>query len=229
MIDETNHVSFSRSRLENLSTGELLKLAEFSGLDIPAGLERIFLIEELLENFNSVQELKEELEINPSWSEAVPLPKQYNISYIDVIIRDPLWVLAYWEIKSHDREIHENTKDFKGYFLRIIALNKDETVPVSSEFNENSFLLLIDSGDSARYLGFTEQSAQSAGRYIVKLGAIRGNHEWQLAVSQPFVLPRLVEDDSVLSPDQNPLVRLSGVHEFTALKSTNHQSRNKRL
>jgi len=228
MMDEINHVSFSRNRLESLSTGELLKLAEYSGLDIPAGLERIFLIEELLENFNTVQEVKDDLEINPSWSESVPLPKQYNISYIDVIIRDPLWVFVYWEIKSHDREIYENAKDFKGYCLRIIPLNEGETVPASSTSNENSFTVSIDTNDSARYLGFAEQSLQSAGRYIIKLGAIRSDHESQLAISQPFNLPRLIENLNILSLDNNPLIHLSGMQDFTTTKSTDRQSRIKR-
>ena len=226
MMDDTNHVSFSRHRLESFSTSELLKLAEYSGLDIPVGLERIFIIEELLDNFNAVQEVKEDLEINPSWSESVQLPKQYNISYIDVIIRDPLWVFAYWEIKSHDREIHENTKGFKGYFLRIIPLNEGETIPAS---NDNSFTVSIGVNDSARYLGLAEQSLQAADGYIIKLGAFRSEQEWQLAVSQPFNLPRLIENDSAFSLDQNPLIRLSGVHDFNKLKSTDRQSRIMRL
>ena len=228
-MDENSDVPLTRHQLESLSTGELIKLAEGIGIDIPAGLERIFIIEELLEDYNKVHEIKEDLGINPSWSEAVPLPKQYNISYIDVIIRDPLWVFAYWEIKSHDKEIHENAKDFKGYFLRVIPLNEEETVPVSAEANENSFMVLIDTNDSARYLGFTEQSMQSAGRYIIKLGAIRNGQELQLAISHPFNLPRLIENDSFFSLDQNPLIRLSGVQDFTTLKSTDRESRNKRL
>ena len=228
MKEETGTISFSRHRLESLSTGELRKLAEYFGLDIPVGLERIFIIEELLENSSAVYETKDDLEINPAWSESVPLPKQYNISYIDVIIRDPLWVFAYWEIKSHDRETHESAKDFKGYFLRIIQFNEGEASPMSSVSNENSFMVLIDKDDSARYLGFTEQSLQTADRYIIKLGVIRGEQEWQLAVSQPFSLPRLIENDSIFSLDQNPLIHLSGVQDFTILKSTDRQFRMKR-
>ena len=227
-MEEISHIPFSRHQLESLSTGELIKLAEGIGIDIPPGLERIFIIEELLEDFNTGKEAEDDLVVNPSWSESVLLPKQYNISYIDVIIRDPLWVFVYWEVKVHDKEIHENAKDFKGYCLRVIPLNEGETIPVSPISMENSFNVLIDASDSARYLGFAEQSLQAAGRYIIKLGVIRGEQEIQLAVSQPFNLPRLIENDGICSLDQNPLIRLSGVQDFMTTKSTDRQSRIKR-
>ena len=226
-MEETTNVPFSRHRLESFSTGELIRLAEGIGIDIPPGLERIFIIEELLESSNyGVQEASDDLKIIPSYSEAVALPKQYNISYIDVIIRDPLWVFVYWEVKGHDREIHENANDFKGYCLRVIPLNEGETI---SKSKENSFTVSVDAQDCARYLGFAEQSPQTASRYIIKLGAIRGDRELQLAISQPFNLPRLIENESICAIDQNPLIRLSGVLDFTTIKSTDRQSRIKRL
>ena len=225
-MEETSGVPFSRHWLESLSTGELVKLAEDIGIDIPPGLERIFIIEELLESSNDGgQEVKDDLEINPSYSESVALPKQYNISYIDVIIRDPLWVFVYWEVKGHDREMHENADNFKGYCLRVMPLDEGEAIPKS---RENSFTLSVDVEDCARYLGFAEQSLRAAGRYIIKLGAIRGNQEEQIAVSQPFNLPRSIKNDGIYALDQNPLIRLSGVQDFLTIKSTDRQSRIKR-
>jgi hypothetical protein len=144
------HIHVSRCHLESLSTGELIKLADSFGIDIPHGLERIFIIEELLEYSNeSAQEEKDDIEIDLSYPETAALPKQYNISYIDVIIRDPLWVFVYWEIKNHDREIHENAHNFKGYFLRLIPINGEET---NSKLNENIFTVPVDIKDCARYI-----------------------------------------------------------------------------
>jgi len=152
-MDSTSNGQFSRSRLESLSTTELVKLAEDFGVDIPPGLERIFIIEELLlENaYLSEPKTGEEIQIIPSYTEPVVLPKQYNISFIEVIIRDPLWAYVFWEIKSHDREIHENAEDFNGYCLRVIPLIEGEDIQRSKE---NSFTVSIDKDDSARYLGF---------------------------------------------------------------------------
>ena len=225
-MEEIPTAPFSRPWLESLSTGELIKLAEGIGIDIPPGLERIFIIEELLDSSNTgEEEVKDDIEVNPSYSESVALPKQYNISYIDVIIRDPLWVFVYWEIKGHDREIHENAGNFKGYFLRVIPLNEGEEF---SKSQENSFTVSVDTDDSARYLGFAEHSSRAAGRYIIKLGVIRGDQELQIAASQPFNLPRLIENEGICELDQNPLIRLSGVQDFMIIKNTDRQSRIKR-
>lgn len=108
--------SLSRTQLETLSTGELIKLADGYGIDIPADLERIFIIEELLECSSEGRKDTDEMQINHSFPETAALPKQYSISFIDVLIRDPLWVFAFWEIKENDRLVHENAADFKGTF-----------------------------------------------------------------------------------------------------------------
>jgi len=216
----------SRSWLESLSTGELVKFADSCGIDIPPELERIFIIEELLEYANSLeQEVKEEINIIPSYSESVALPKQYNISYIEVVIRDPLWVFAFWEIKRHDRDIHENAQDFNGYFLRVIPLNEGDT---ESERKDNSFTVTVDADDSARYLGFAEHSSQASGRYIVKLIVVRGDQELQIASSLPFYLPRFIDDEGLEDMSVNPLVKLSGVQELLITKSTDRKPRVKR-
>jgi len=225
-MNESPQATVSRPWLESLSTGELVKFADSCGIDIPPGLERIFIIEELLEYADSQEEeVKDEIEINPSYSESVALPKQYNISYIEVVIRDPLWVFVFWEIKGHDREIHENAQDFNGYCLRVIPLNEGET---ESERKENSFTVPIDVNDSARYLGFAEHSSQASGRYIVKLIVIRGDEELLLASSPSFYLPRLIEDECLKEMSANPLVRLSGVQDLLITKSTDRKPREKR-
>ena len=225
-MEDTN-APFSRPWLESLSTGELVKLAEGIGIDIPAGLERIFIIEELLESSNAGErEARDDIEINPSYSEAVALPKQYNISYVEVVIRDPLWVFVFWEIKGHDREIHENSGDFKGYCLRVVPLSEGETIPKSTE---NSFTVAVGADDNARYIGFAEDSPQGGSRYIIKLSAICGDLELQLAASLPFNLPRLVDKEIISDMDKNPLIRLSGARDLSTIKNTDRQSRIKRL
>jgi hypothetical protein len=223
-MEESPQVPVSRSRLESLSTGELIKLADSYGIDIPPGLERIFIIEELLEYYSAEElEDKNDLEENPSYSETALLPKRYNISYIEVIIRDPLWVFCFWEIKGHDREIHENADDFKGYCLRVIPLAEDETEP-----NENSFTVPVGAEDGARYLGFAENSSRASGRYIIKLVVIRGRSELQIASSAPFDLPRLVENEDIAALNDSPLIRLSGVQDLSTTRNTDRLSRSKR-
>jgi hypothetical protein len=235
-----NHVS--RAWLESLSSEELIKIADTYGIDIPPGLERIFIIEEILEcSTIDEQEPKNDLEVNPSYTDTALLPKQYNISFIEVLIRDPLWVFVFWEIKGHDRETHENAPDFNGYFLRVIPLEEKETEP-----KELPFTVSIDPKDSARYLGFTseltarkqhdagytdtqpENSFKNAGHYIIKLGVTRGNSEIQIAASQPFYLPKLNEHEAANDINSNPLIRLSGTQDLQIIKYTDRHSRIKR-
>ncbi|MCL2765822.1 MAG: DUF4912 domain-containing protein [Treponema sp.] len=232
---EKPHGHVSRPWLESLSSDELIKLADTYGIDIPPGLERIFIIEELLEASSmDEQEPAEEIGVNPSYSESALLPKQYNISFIDVIIRDPLWIFAFWEIKGHDREIHENAADFKSYFLKIIPLDEtSETVKPEDgqKPGDNSFTVFVSADDSARYLGFAAPSHSEKCApvcYIIKLGVIRGNSELNLAASAPFYMPRLYENDTVNEMSRNPLVRLSGMQDLSIIKSTDRQSRIKR-
>jgi hypothetical protein len=225
-MEEHIHVTVSRSKLESYSTGELIKLADSFGIDIPHGLERIFIIEELLEFSNeSAQEEKDDIQIDLSYPETAVLPKQYNISYIDVIIRDPLWVFVYWEIKNHDREIHEISKDFKGYFLRLIPINGEET---NSKLKENVFTVPIDIKDCARYIGLAEHSPKTEGRYIIKLGVTCGDSEIQIASSHPFCMPNLIENENIQNMKENPLLRLSAVADLSIIKNIDRQPRIKR-
>ena len=222
------NVPLSRHWLESLSSGELVKLADSFGIDIPPGLERIFIIEELLENsIEETRENEDELETAAVFTETAALPKQYNISFIEVMIRDPLWVFAFWEIKGHDKELHEKADDFAGYCLRVIPLNENGAV---SKARDDSFTVALDVNDSARYLGFPEQSVNNAGRYIIKLCVIRGTSELPIAVSLPFELPpqqtrRLAENEGIRGPGQNPLIYLSGVRDFATIKSTDRVDR----
>jgi len=223
---EDNYVPVTRTWLESLSTDELIKLADTYGVDIPPELERIFIIEELLEITNAQQEeITDAIEVNPSYSESVLLPKQYNISFIDVIIRDPLWVFVFWEIKGQDRETHENAGDFKGYILRVIPLDNE-----GKEFQsqEVSFTVSVNKEDNARYLGLTEHTEQNSGSYVIKLSVIRGESELPIITSAPFFMPPLIENEKINEICSNPLIRLSGAQDVSIIKNTDRQFRHKR-
>ncbi|MDR3019408.1 MAG: DUF4912 domain-containing protein [Treponema sp.] len=217
-MTENNHIPLSRTWLEGLSTGELIKLADSYGIDIPPGLERIFIIEELLECSNIDTEAKEDIVVNPSYSETATLPKQYNFSYIDVMVRDPLWIFVFWEIKLHDREAHENADDFNGYFLRLVPLDGE------IQLKEKSFTVPVGKEDNARYLGITELSPHDPARYIIKLGVTRGGSELQITETTPFCLPRVIDNING-SSTASQLIHLSGIQDISIIKCADRQSR----
>ena len=224
---EDNQAPLSRSRLESLSADELIKLADLYGIDIPFGLERIFIIEELLicSNPDKQPKITEELEVSPTYLESALLPKQYNISFIDAIVRDPLWIFVFWEVKGQDREIHENAPDFKSYCLRLIPLDKDGREPKSKE---NSFTVSVSTEDCARYLGITEQINNDSSYYMIKLGVIKGDCEIHIASSLPFYMPRLISSETIAGLNKKDLIRLSGAPDLSVTRNTDRQPRLKR-
>jgi hypothetical protein len=213
----------SRSYLEGLTTGELTALAEGRGIDILPGLERGFIIEEILEAFfdtfmnDDFGEQTAALE-EKHFLEPVPLPKQYNITYIDIIIRDPLWVYAFWEIKSSDREMLEGNAGFQGYYLEVSPLGKCG--------DGESFTVSVGTSDFAWYLGFSPESITGGRgktntgncRFRVELYARLGETQELLAVSRSFSMPSLLGAPEIFR-EQNQLRRLSGIEELPILRS----------
>jgi hypothetical protein len=211
---------FAIPYLESLSTGELIILAEKCGLDLPVGLERVFIIEEL---FYHGQDSKtraveaDDLE-HREIKESAALPGRYNISFIEVLVRDPLWVLVFWEIKEQDWELHQKTADFSGYFLRVIPLKGESLQPDIAA----SFTVAVNTDDSAWYVGFSPEDGRS---FKIELCSQHSDHCTALAESRPFILPRLIRpqhdnlEEDIQAVYKNPLVQLSGVDRFSLIHS----------
>lgn len=277
-------VPLTRAYLESLTTPDILKMADDLGMDIPPELDRIFIIEEMLDLSSAEEEapdtaaegaeaidglgqpkspadfsqagIRHETDGPDSgFIESAPLPKQYNITYIDVMIRDPLWAFVFWELKTQDRELLEKSPDFEGYFLKVSAL-----APGSSEQsadNEGIFTVPVAPGDSAWYLGiaparegpasqkrvsirdytagdaWSGASPQSEIQYKVDLCANMKGDETVLVSSNPFSLPGLYDSSSGNgqqrpSPNINPLVRLSGYGDFNILRYSERPFRAKK-
>jgi hypothetical protein len=216
-----------RPFLERLTTAELIKLADRAGIDVPFGLERIVIIEELLEAMDDARTGAEKtapfpLEERRQPASTAPLPRHYNISYVNVLVRDPLWAFAFWEVNAHDKELHEKAPDFGGYCLRVESDPfLDDSQAQGAE--NSSFTVQVGIGDSAWYLGFSP----SGGTFKVELCAIHREESVVLAVSQPFRLPNLLEPlgNRYSKASHNPLLRLSGIDEFRIIHNTSRSSR----
>ncbi|MCL2477927.1 MAG: DUF4912 domain-containing protein [Treponema sp.] len=212
--------------METLTTSELVKLADVHGVDIPLGLDRIFIIEELLELAAFDMEIDEEYTEEPQSRliESASLPKKYNITYLEVLVRDPLWVYVYWEVKGADREVFDRALDFNGYFLKVSPWGR--TAP------DEIFTVPLNSDDNARYLGFppAEDNTEILHRsYRVELFAERGGDEILLAASNPFKLPILSPRiDRKEKDDNSPLINLSGIKNLHILRNGDREFRTKK-
>jgi hypothetical protein len=224
----------TRRYLESLTTQELTVLADSMGIDIPPGLDRLFVIEELLETEDDDEDESENTEQVPlkeaGYLDPVPLPKQYNITYIKVLIRDPLWVFAFWEIKSHDREFYEKSLDFEGYYLKVSPVGRElpGLSPPPPEKAVLSFTVPVGPDDTAWYLGFppndSGHEAAGEGWFRVELCARWGTGQEVLAVSKPFRLPSLLAPADMKAA-RSPLADLSAMDEFPVLRNGDRRSR----
>ena len=226
--------SLKRSYLESLTTHELIRLADGFGIEIPPDLERIFIITEIIDittdyalneaDSGSAESLPF---LETDIPEPVPLPKQYNITFIEVLIRDPLWVFTFWEIKSADKECYEKAGDFKGYQLKVSPVD-----PCRTPQKEDSFTIPVGSADTAWYLGFPP----GGGRFKVELCVLRGGEELVLAASHAFTVPTLFTSspskptrDGLGDDLYTPLARLSGIEDFHILRNEDRRSRMKSI
>ena len=207
----------TRAYLESLTSSDLIKIADNLGVDIPPDLDRIFIIEEILEAGSPGDEEPEPpLETGPVdlvAVESVPLPKQYSITFIEVLVRDPFWAFVFWEIKAQDKEQLEKSQEFEGYYLKVSPCSAEE---------RQVFMIPVKGDDSAWYLGLTpamsiDVSPVEQSQYKVELCARLKGEEMILASSNPIKLPCLPRDAG--KKDVNPLVSLSGYGDFHILRN----------
>jgi hypothetical protein len=283
-----DELHLTRAGLESMSTAELVRVADSFGIDIPPGLDRVFVIEELLDLASLYESYTEEAGSfeNPNagppfagqgigggesggiraetvsgtppqgggvfsslilfpteypdpegplrgtlaadtrecvfgaedFPGSVPFPRQYNITFIDVMIRDPLWAFAFWEIKEHDRETFEGMTGFDAYCLRINPLGEGGTAdPLAG------FTVPISPADTAWYIGFPSEN--TGGRFQVELCARLGERIDILASSRVFTMPRLQERAGLSGQRFSKLALLSGAEEFPILRNPERKAR----
>ncbi|MDR0412085.1 MAG: DUF4912 domain-containing protein [Treponema sp.] len=191
-----------RAYLEGLTTQELINVADRFDIDIPSDLDWNFIIEALLDI-----ELEDDNQplLNIPFSGAVPLPEYYNITFINVLVRDPMWIFAFWEIKRQDKERIENSSDFDGYFLKVLPLSDPK----------GAWIVNIEQDDTAWYVSIPIPN----GVFKVTLCALFGDKEDVLAMSCEFAMPKLFEPQKArLIAEENPLLRLSNVESFSIIR-----------
>jgi hypothetical protein len=198
-----------KTYLNSLTTRELVKMADEAGIDIPPDLERIFIIRELLDTKLDEGKPAEILIEKPNLKTA-ELPRQYHISYLEILPRDPQWVYVFWEIKPQDREKFESDPRFEGYALKALEQKTGREKSKENEFTE-SFTVPVDPDDNSWYLGFPR-----SGVFRIALWLLGFNTP--LIVSRTFTLPRFLNSHGNEEYLARPLIRLSGAADFAVLR-----------
>ena len=140
----------SLAHLETLSSSDLLLLAEDFGIDIPDDLDRNFVIGEILEAAQDSDLYDEAINLlDEDVDEQKTLPESYNVTMIDVVLRNPVWAFVYWDLKKTDIEYaHEHAAQM---LLRVSFYSSDggaaeESFDVSLKLSDRQQYILIPAG-----------------------------------------------------------------------------------
>lgn len=213
-------------KFESLSDEALYALADKMGLDLPPALERVFVVEEILGAIEEdsqerrsgristvrVEEAKfssSELdEVAASIFPDTPLPKTYNETAIRVLVRDPSWAFAFWDISENERQALMEGEWESTLFLRIFELSEDATAEQKKEF----FDIPVSIDDSQWYINLPRAKA----RYRIELCARAAGRLKVLARSRDACVPRQYLESPLdsLEGTKAELLRLSGVESL---------------
>ena len=210
----------TRAYLETLSTTDLVVLADESGIDIPEGLNRRFIIGELLElvedNSSDIEDSSNLVDAEYTITAEI-LPETYNETQITMLLRDPGWVFAYWDFHTTLFSALTGNYRFETFFLRINSLSSS-THPAVIDF----FDVEVGPHDRKWYVHLPGKA------YSCRVDLYSRNtqeKEQLLARSVETCIPSCGVGESVFDSKQRnpPLVELSGITELRKNHFRNHR------
>lgn len=127
----------TREKLQSLSEEVLKSIAQREGIYNHDNSEREELIDLILEALeedrteresinnaairleNKKYEILKDEEVDLLTKDDYPLPEYYNDTRIVILLRDPVWVYAYWDINSSQVQGLKEEPFFEGFCLRV--------------------------------------------------------------------------------------------------------------
>lgn len=224
------NVGVKTEKFEALSLEELYALADRTGLDLPPGLERPFVIEEVLAVLEEdsedrrasqgealhIDEKKysglrmDDIEVDSGTDGS--LPSRYNETMIHAVVRDPSWAFAYWDVSDAELSVLRGEDLATGLFLRVV-----ETGGANSEIHHEYFDIPVSDEDLQWYINLPRPGV----RFRIDLCARRSPQSVKiriLARSNEVESPRqtLSPPPQGLEPPVYELLALSGADDIVA-------------
>lgn len=225
----------TKERLLNLSKESLISLAEQEDVDFSpeAGKEELVeLILEALEEERSehessnnpamrVKETKYDIILERILSpreDEFPIPETYNETYIKLLMRDPLWAYAYWELKDSDLEIFQGGFLASDPFIRVYEIQESlQNTPVSTSY----FDIPVKLSDNNWYINLPRAGSSYYLALMYKLGKTEKTLCTSNTIKSPNETYGLLKDGGGIADAGNDLVLLSGLYDFEAPSSKN--------
>jgi uncharacterized protein len=204
-----------RERLEELSFETLVRVASQYDIEVDPSLSRLELIEQVVEAIVESQTEREasdndqtkierhkyriidseELYYDPD--DTYVLPKSYNKTRVVLMLRDPAWAFAYWELAEALVQLLESRVQFDGLVLRVDQLDSLEAVV-------DSFDIPVQLSDLQWYIHLPERNT----RYRASLVSRVDGEEETHATSGTIMVPpgTVVEADEETNTDRSDRV-----------------------
>ncbi|WP_018525927.1 DUF4912 domain-containing protein [Alkalispirochaeta alkalica] len=214
-----------RRRLEELSLQALFALAEQNGLDLGPDTDRGSVIEELEDLIAENQEDREQnnsvtvriqqkkftlindddTPLTGEQLDGFELPDDYEINKITLMLRDPRWAFAYWDLSSAKKREYSESSRFDGISLRVIEVEREKQEIVIRD----SFEIPVQLSDSSWYIHIPRQKTS----YRIQLIGLIQHRRELLAVSNRIYVPaaHLPVTPEAMTPRQMALFELCGM------------------
>ncbi|MBN1648596.1 MAG: DUF4912 domain-containing protein [Spirochaetales bacterium] len=214
----------TRERLQSLSQKQLSTLSDKIGIDTDPEMDREALIDSILEALeedriereqlnNLVVRVKEKKydisqdeELDFSEFDEYVIPERYNETRIALLLRDPSWAYAYWEIKDTDRNKLKNGS---------VALRVHKVTPGKKE--PDFFDIPVTLDDNSWYINLPDTNAE----YFAEVVSTIFGGGKSLCRSNPVYSPKTEFDDSNGSSemDKENLLLFSGMYDLAGASS----------
>jgi hypothetical protein len=155
----------TRERLQSIPLEELTALARSAGLESVDSADRAELIEALLESYEElrqereegnspsvrVQEKKYEVaadeELEPPGEDPYPLPARYNETKVVLMIRDPHWAFAYWDVEAQKAQRVRKDANFEQLVLRVHDCEPSSSFDIPIQWEDSSWYIYLPNTD----------------------------------------------------------------------------------
>ena len=212
----------TRERLQTMSLEELAALARSSGLEPEGDAGKEELVELLLDSFQEAKqereegnrpnvrveetkfELSDEEDLTASPAEGPPIPERYNETRAVLMVRDPHWAFAYWDVEDGQGQRARKDTGFEQLVLRVEDLEPGSFFDIPVQWSDSSWYIYLPNHDAS---------------YVLELGYLAGGRFRLLARSNQIRTPResLAEEGGEPTPED--LLFLSGQPETAASSS----------
>jgi len=223
------NTSVNSEKLESLSLEALYALAEKMGLDLPVGLERLFVVEEILdalvEDSEDRRAARDEAvhvdekkysgseldELDAAIDDLPPLEARYNETMIRALVRDPSWAFAYWDLSDAERAALTGVDSESPLFLRVVELN-----PEGDETKHEHFDIPVSIDDLQWYINLPHSAMRFRIDLCSRKNGSAGSRLRVLARSNTVVSPRqeLQPGPDGLDSQTARLLQLSGIGDL---------------